>query len=147
MKESQSSCSAANNSPKKCLVKAERLTKNRFCFQPIEKINQVDKTRETFCKSDQRPNEIIENEPGNDVSSFTYHVFVWLCFYWIFVQDCPSRCNSVASSTDSMTEQLKSVSVTAEPTDSLTYYQSLIDDFDSLKDLVVLLCEVDCNFN
>ena len=66
MKETLS-CSA-HNSPKKWLFKAERLTKNRFCFEPIQKINQVDETRETFCESGQRSNEITQNKLGKDVS-------------------------------------------------------------------------------
>ncbi len=63
----------------------------------------------TRCEFAQMPNLITPNEPGNDVSLVKCDVFVWLCFYCIFVQDCPSRCNSVASSTDSMTEQMNAV--------------------------------------
>jgi hypothetical protein len=44
-----------------------------------------------------------------------------------------------------MTEQMNAVFVTAEPTKSSNYYQSLIDDFDLLKDLVVFLCELRAN--
>jgi hypothetical protein len=36
-----------------------------------------------------------------------------------------------------MTEKMNSVTVTTDPTESSRYYQSLIDDFDSLKDMVV----------
>jgi hypothetical protein len=81
MKESLS-CSE-NNSPKKRLFKAERLTKNRFCFEPIQKINQVDDKRETFCESAQMPNKITQNEPANDVSLIYCDVFVWLCLLHI----------------------------------------------------------------
>jgi hypothetical protein len=62
------SCSA-NNLTKKSLIKAERSTKNKFYFEPIQKINQqVDEKREKCCEFAQRANEITQNEPGNDVS-------------------------------------------------------------------------------